>query len=219
MKILGLFAGAAMLVLAAQGASAATISNGSFETGSVNPGSFQFLGAGSTAIDGWTVGGAGGIDYIGTYWTASNGGRSVDLSGGGIGSISTLISGLTVGQEYTISYDLAGNPAGAPTTKHLQVAVDSVGGTIGGHLATFNTGAIPSTLSNMGWITQTVIFTATAATATLTFLSQDNTSYGPALDNVTIAATPIPGAILLFGSALGGMGFLGYRRKKLQAAA
>jgi choice-of-anchor C domain-containing protein len=219
MKILGLFAGAAMLVLAAQGASAATITNGSFETGSINPGSFTFLGTGSTAITGWTVGGAGGVDYIGTYWTAANGDRSVDLSGGGIGSVSTTITDLIAGQEYTISYKLAGNPAGAPTTKHLQVSVNGAGGTIGGHLATFNTGAIPSTLSNMGWITQTVIFTADAATATLTFLSQDNTSYGPALDNVTIAATPIPGAILLFGSALGGMGFLGYRRKKLAAAA
>ena len=29
----------------------------------------------------------------------------------------------------------------------------------------------------------------------------------------------IPGALLLFGSALGGMGFLGYRRKKLEVAA
>jgi hypothetical protein len=34
-----------------------------------------------------------------------------------------------------------------------------------------------------------------------------------------VAATPIPGAILLFGSALGGMGFIGYRRKKLASAA
>jgi choice-of-anchor C domain-containing protein len=218
---LGLIAGAAMLAMGAQSASAVTINNGSFETSTTiaNPGSYVALTAGSTAIDGWTVGGAGGVDYIGTYWTASNGGRSLDLSGTGIGSISTTIAGLSIGQEYTISYDLAGNPAGAPTTKHLQVSVDSVGGTIGGALAVFNTGAIPSTTSNMGWITQTVIFTATAASATLTFLSQDNTSFGPALDNVTIAATPIPGALLLFGSALGGMGFLGYRRKKQAAVA
>jgi hypothetical protein len=90
---------------------------------------------------------------------------------------------------------------------------------MGGGLATFNTGILPSTLNNMGWITQSVTFIATASSATLTFLSQDNTSFGPALDNVTIAATPIPGALLLFGSALGGMGFLGYRRKKQQAAA
>jgi len=34
-----------------------------------------------------------------------------------------------------------------------------------------------------------------------------------------VTITPIPPALLLFASALGGIGFLGYRRKKLQAAA
>jgi len=212
MKILGLIAGAAMLVLGAQSASAVSITNGSFELGT-DPGSFTFLGAGSTNITGWTIGGAGGVDYIGTYWTSSEGNRSVDLSGGGIGSVSQLLTGMTIGQEYTITFDLAGNPAGAPAIKHLQVSVDSMGG----GLKVFNTAG--ATLSNMGWITQTVAFIATASSATLTFLSQDNTSFGPALDNVTIAATPIPGALLLFGSALGGMGFLGYRRKKQGAEA
>ena len=120
---------------------------------------------------------------------------------------------MTVGQEYTISFDLAGNPAGGPLVKGLEVSVDAMGG----GLFTFNTTG--ATLSNMGWITQTVTFIATASSATLTFLSQNNTSFGPALDNVSIAATPIPGALLLFGSALGGMGFLGYRRKKQGAEA
>ena len=212
MKILGLIAGAAML-LGAQSAYAVTITNGSFETGSINPGSFTFLSSGSTVIDGWTVGGAGGVDYIGTYWTSSDGNRSVDLSGGGIGSVSQQLTGMTVGQEYTISFDLAGNPAGGPLVKGLEVSVDAMGG----GLFTFNTTG--ATLSNMGWITQTVTFIATASSATLTFLSQNNTSFGPALDNVSIAATPIPGALLLFGSALGGMGFLGYRRKKQGAEA
>ena len=212
MKILGLIAGAAML-LGAQSAYAVTITNGSFETGSINPGSFTFLSSGSTVIDGWTVGGAGGVDYIGTYWTSADGNRSVDLSGGGIGSVSQQLTGMTVGQEYTISFDLAGNPAGGPLVKGLEVSVDAMGG----GLFTFNTTG--ATLSNMGWITQTVTFIATASSATLTFLSQNNTSFGPALDNVSIAATPIPGALLLFGSALGGMGFLGYRRKKQGAEA
>jgi choice-of-anchor C domain-containing protein len=218
MKILGLIAGAAMLVMGAQSASAVSIVNGSFETGT-NPGSFSHLLSGdNTTINGWTVGGAGGIDYIGTYWQASNGGRSLDLSGNGIGSISQTLTGLTIGQQYTISYDLSGNPAGAPALKHLLVAIDSLGTTIGGRIATYNT-ASGNTVADMNWITQTVLFTADATTATLTFLSQDNTDFGPALDNVTIAATPIPGALLLFGSALGGMGFLGYRRKKQAAAA
>jgi len=38
-------------------------------------------------------------------------------------------------------------------------------------------------------------------------------------DNISIVQTPIPPALLMFGTALGGIGFLGYRRKKLAAAA
>jgi choice-of-anchor C domain-containing protein len=190
-----------------------SIINGSFETGTIDPGSFTTLGAGdSTSITGWTVGGAG-VDYIGTYWTASDGARSLDLSALHSGSISQQLTGLHTGQQYTVSFDMAGNPDGGNDVKSLDVGVNG--------LATLNytfdtTG---QSKADMGWTTFTYVFVAAATTQTLTFLSQTDTPYGPALDNVAIAATPIPGAILLFGSALGGMGFLGYRRKKLEVAA
>src|SRR5437867_11795365 len=59
------------------------VTNGSFESASINPGaSFITLNAGDTAITGWTVIGAN-IDYIGAYWNASNGTRSLDLDGYG----------------------------------------------------------------------------------------------------------------------------------------
>ena len=212
MKILGLIAGAAIL-LGAQSAYAVSITNGSFESGLANVGAFTALSGGdTTSITGWTVGGAGGVDYIGTYWTASDGARSLDLSGGGIGGVSQQLTGLTIGQEYTVSFDLAGNPAGGPTVKNLAVST-----TGGAELFTFDTSG--KNTGNMGWTTFTYVFIATAADDILAFLSTTGGSGGPALDNITIAATPIPGAILLFGSALGGMGFLGYRRRKLEAAA
>jgi hypothetical protein len=109
-----------------------------------------------------------------------------------------------------VTFDLAGNPTG--DVKNLQVSAAGIDS-----LYSFNTAG--HSTAAMGWVAQTFIFVATAATETLTFLSLTPGSGGPALDNVTIAATPIPGAILLFGSALGGMGFLGYRRKRLEVAA
>ena len=53
--------------------------NGGFESGAVGPGAtFIALQAGSTNIKGWVVG-SGGIDYIGGYWQASEGSRSINL--------------------------------------------------------------------------------------------------------------------------------------------
>ena len=65
------------------------ITNGSFENG---PGVGHFVGlpSGSTAIPGWTVGGAG-IDFVGSYWEASSGDRCIDLNRGSGGVISTSV--------------------------------------------------------------------------------------------------------------------------------
>ena len=69
-------------------AQAATLVNGSFEDG-VDPGVFTTLGEGSGNITGWSIYGggvAGTIDYIGSYWNASDGNRSIDLNGNGPGA-------------------------------------------------------------------------------------------------------------------------------------
>ena len=64
------------------GAWAVGIINGSFETGiAISPDPFKTLNAtDSTSIAGWTVT-SGSIDYIGSYWTAQDGGRSLDMNG------------------------------------------------------------------------------------------------------------------------------------------
>lgn len=199
-KVALLAAAAAAVAMAAPATAAPTIVNGSFETATVNPGSgFVTLGNGSTAITGWVVGGLG-IDYVGTYWQAAQGTRSIDLSGNDKGSISQLLTDLVIGQKYRVAFSLAGNPDGGGSTK---VAVASDGGSQTGVFSFSNTG---TSRANMGWQTQVFDFTATALTANLTFSASVNDPYGPALDNVSISAVPEPatwGLMILGFGAIG----------------
>jgi choice-of-anchor C domain-containing protein len=216
MRILKLLVGAAAAATAILGATASNASvaivNGSFEDGSFDPGSFTTLGAGDTSITGWLVGGAG-VDYIGSYWTASNGVRSIDLSATGAGSISQVLSGLTIGQTYDVSFDLAGNPDGGSNTK---VAVVSDGATSASY--DFLMGG--QTKAAMGWEAHTFSFTATGVNATLVFSSNEDSAYGPALDNVSVAegvggpAVPEPAtwALMILGFAAVGVSLRSRRR-------
>jgi choice-of-anchor C domain-containing protein len=185
MASVGLLAG--MLAISSGSAYAAgpsVISNGSFETG-IAPGVFTTLTAGdNSSIPGWTVS-SGTIDYIGSYWTASDGSRSIDLSGNGPGGISQTFATIA-GVTYNVTFDLSGNPAGPPAVKTMTVDAGGAPSTY-----TYDTVAAGNTLANMKWAAQTYSFTATSASTTLTFTSTTATAYGPALDDVrVVAATP-----------------------------
>jgi choice-of-anchor C domain-containing protein len=227
MKILGLIAGAAML-LGAQSAYALAITNGSFDSPAAgNP--FDAIGSGSGGLAGWTVGG-NGVDHIGNLWQPQNGSSSLDLSGSagpGHGSISQQLTGLSIGQEYKISFYMSGNIGEGQDTKSLDLGLYDDASL---SLASFEDGAgyIYNTLlknnsnADMKWALQTFTFVASQSAYYLAFFdtSASGSKSGAALDNISISATtPIPPAILLFASALGGMGFLGYRRKKQSAEA
>jgi choice-of-anchor C domain-containing protein len=213
MKILGILAGAAML-FGAQSAYAVTISNGGFEDPIVG-GNYATYGAaaeGASSLTGWGIDGAG-IDHIAGYWNAQSGAQSVDLNGPGVGGIFQTITGLTDGQQYTVSFYVAATPGYGTQTVNVSF------GTTNQSVVLADTGS----LGAMNWALQTIKFVADASgTALLKFAGTSNggtDAAGMALDSVSIAATPIPPALLLFASALGGMGFLGYRRKKQNAAA
>lgn len=211
--VLTAVAGIGMAALSPAANASVTIVNGSFENGAVDPGGFftPVASGDSTSIAGWTVGGSG-VDYIGGYWQPEDGKRSIDLSGGAPGSISQLISGLTSGQVYDISFWLSGNPDGGSTTK--------VGTVSGGTAQSFSyTLSGTNSLSNMNWKEFHYVFTALGATALLTFSSGTGDAYGPALDNVSIAAVPEPATwgMMILGFGLAG-GAMRRRSRKLATA-
>ena len=180
------------------------IQNGSFETATVNPNpgtSYITLGVGSTVITGWTVSQAT-IDYIGTYWQASEGSRNLDLSGLNAGGIQQTFN-TTVGETYRVTFDLAGNTDYSPTIKEMRVSA-------GGNSADFSFDITGKSRSNMGWVSKSWGFTATGTTTTLSFLNLVDTPYGPALDNVSVIALSSP-SIPEPSSMLGllGLGVLG----------
>jgi len=154
--------------------------NGSFELSATNPGQFNTLLAGSTAITGWTVIG-NDINHIGHYWAASEGGRSVDLVGEmGRGGVSQTFS-TTPGATYDVVFDLAGNMNAAPVVKPVTVSAAGVSQSF-----TFDTTG--RSTGSMGWSTRTFTFIATEAITTLSFLSDTGSDCcaGAALDNVRL---------------------------------
>jgi choice-of-anchor C domain-containing protein len=165
------------LGLAGSAVAASLNSNGSFENGTA-PGVFTTLFAGDTTnLTDWTVV-SGSVDYIGTYWQASEGSRSLDMSGDNAGAVSQTLA-TVAGHTYTVNFDLAGNPDGGPV-------VNTLGVDVGGVSTNYTFDTTGHSRPAMGWETQTYEFTATSPSTTLTFTSMDNTFFGPALDNVVV---------------------------------
>lgn len=196
-----------LFVFTANSASAANlIQNGSFETGT-NPGSYTTLPTGSTAINNWTVT-SGDIDYIGSYWIASDGVRSIDLNALVPGAIAQTFN-TTIGQNYLVTFDLAGHPGGGPIIKTMTVEA-------AGQSEDFSFNITGKTFSNMEWTPQSWQFTANDNQTTLEFTSLTDSPYGPALDNVAVVPTdtPVPEPGTILGSlTLLGLGTLSRRKK------
>lgn len=170
--------GAALALASSPAAAATLITNGSFEIGTDPGAGFTTQLAGSTAITGWTVGGHG-VDYIGGYWVASDGVRSIDLSALNQGSVSQTFA-TTIGALYTVTFDISGNPDAGPGTK---TAVVSLGGS-DPQIETYIVGPTNSH-STMNWETRVYQFTAFDTSTTLVFASADKNPFGPALDNIS----------------------------------
>lgn len=204
-----------MSVMSLQSAHAVVnlLTNGSFETG-INPGGYTTLNGGDSAsISGWTVG-SHSVDYIGSYWQAGQGNRSIDLNGDGLGAIAQQFFATIVGQTYNISFMLAGNPDGGPVNKTVDVIVN------GGVPQSFSFNTTGYSAVNMGWSTESFNFVAGINLSSIAFQSTTTTNgpyYGPAIDNVIASAVPEAStwAMMLLGFA--GIGFMTLRRRRNSA--
>ena len=175
------FAAAVTLILigASVRPSVSQVVNGSFESGQQDPGMFWIiLTAPSSVMDGWLVN-AGSVDYIGTWWEASEGVKSVDLNGPDSGEVSQVVPTIP-GVTYAVGFDMSGNADGAPSVKLMTVTAD------GGQPQqyAYDTVLAGNSRPDMRWQTMRYTFTAIDAETTLTFKSDVPGFYGPTLDNV-----------------------------------
>jgi len=160
------------------------VANGSFELG-LDPGvSSDVAAPNSTTITGWRVETAS-VDYIGSRWIAGDGVRCLDLSGTDAATISQMISGLTPGQHYRLSFLMAANPEVGAITARLNAS-------IGGASQEYSFVQSGFSTANLGWTEKTLDFTASASQHKLSFVSLNPGWAGAALDHIAIAVNPNP---------------------------
>jgi choice-of-anchor C domain-containing protein len=189
---------ASMLILPCS-ASANLVVDGGFESGAVPDGSYETYHSVNT-MGGWTVA-AGSVDLIRTYWQPAEGAQSVDMAGFfENGTIKQTITGLIIAQYYLLTFAMAGNPddnGNGNTMKTLQATFGSPA------IFTFDTTGKDH--SNMGWVTKTAVFVATATSMDLIFndlSTPAGTAWGAALDNVSLVAVPEPTTMIAGGLLL-----------------
>ena len=187
------------------------LTNGSFETPSIAGTSYVTFASGSTAITGWTAVGPGETQLTRTeFLPAAHGLQWVDLTGI-VGYDKGLRSdpvGTTVGQRYTLSFDLGDYGAAGFLTSTVSVRIN-------GGPATLFTNVYEGGV--MDWERMSMDWVADSASAQVTIIGVANgalsNNWGIGLDNVVFqaAAVPEPASWALL---LGGAGLLGLRLRR-----
>lgn len=181
------FVGAVVLTLvvgfAQQAQAVNLVANGDFGTGD---------------FTGWTQSGNAGFTFV-------DGSNVANL--GPFGSDGSLTQGISTaaGHSYTFSFTLANTVSaslGSPNDFSASAGAFSP-------LTLTNSSAFSTSLYSF-------VFTATGPTTTIGFAFRNDSGFWK-LDDVSVTAnattTPIPPALLLFVTTLGGLGVVGYRRR------
>jgi choice-of-anchor C domain-containing protein len=184
------------LALASSVLAAGAFQNGGFESGNYQGPTYGFdfdrVFAGTARasdITGWTVT-VGSVDWIGSYWQAAEGTKSIDLDGdeGTPGAMSQTFA-TSVNATYVVSYALSGNPDAGPANKTMTIDVGGAKTNV-----SYDTSAYGTTRADMKYVTKGYSFVATSTTTTLTFTSTTPGGYGPVIDNIVITETLATGA-------------------------
>jgi choice-of-anchor C domain-containing protein len=152
--------------------------NGSFEEGPDDPIEWKPLDKGSEAIKGWKVT-RGQIDLIGTFWTAADGKRSIDLHGSpGYGGVEQTFK-TKRGKTYRVELQLAATPGAGERGIWVEAAGDK---------KKFEVNSGENTKEKMGWTKVNWGFTAIADETTLEIhtTEQGDDFRGPAIDDVSV---------------------------------
>lgn len=191
-------------------AGANLLSNGSFEDTPAPAGSFTDLTAGQT-MGAWTITN-GSVDLINGYWQAEDGTQSVDMSGLDAGTIAQTV-GTNAGQEYQLSFWMAGNTDGGNAVKSLTSLIN--GQDVAGSPFLFNSAG--QSKSDMGWTEYSYDFVSAGGPTTVSFQSNEQNPYGPALDNVSLKAVPEASTLVLFGLLLVGGSIVLIRKRSTRS--
>jgi choice-of-anchor C domain-containing protein len=176
-----------------------------------NTNGYATLGSTTGGLTGWTIN-SGSVDLIGNYWQAQSGNQSLDLSGAAANGVISQTFNTLAGQTYGVSFWLAGNP---DDTVKLKTGTVSVGNLT----QNFSFDTTGKSHASMGWIEQSFSFVASGNSSTLTFASHQLnpngtlSSWGPALDNISVTAVPEPETYALLLAGLAMVGTVARRRK------